>query len=89
MVPICLVLGTSLLSISMNVQVDRLYASMLLMEIFGTLGAGWALNLAMDLVFGLLPFFIVTALLVVRLGQNLGGARLHEFDEQGNLREKA
>jgi hypothetical protein len=24
----------------------------------------------------------------VRLGQNLGGARLHEVDEQENLREK-
>jgi hypothetical protein len=62
----------------------------LLVAIFGILGAGWAFNLTADLVvFGLLPFFVVTALLVVRLGQNFGGVRLHEMDKQENLREKA
>jgi hypothetical protein len=87
-VPILLVLATSVSFISWNLQVDRLYASMMLVAIFGPLGAGWAFNLPMGLVIGQLPFIEVTALLVVRLGQNLGGARLHEVDEQENLREK-
>lgn len=84
----CLVLGVSFLSISLNVLVDGLFVSISLLSIFGILGAGWAFNLALDLVCGLSPFVWVNAVLMVRLWRNFGRMSLHEKGETEDLREK-
>lgn len=87
MIPNCLTLATSISSIVRNLQVDRFYASMLPVAVLGTFTFGWALNLTMDLVvFGVLPMFMVTGLLVVRLRQGRGKQNIAE---QGYSTEKA
>jgi dihydroorotase-like cyclic amidohydrolase len=88
MIPICIVLAASLASIMRHVKVDKLYALLIFVAVSGSMGLGWALNLMADLVvFGLLPISVVSALMAIRLAQNLGAARLHELDEH-KLTEK-
>jgi hypothetical protein len=89
MVPICIVLAVSISAIARHVEVDRIYSSLMLIALSATLGIGWAFDLTADLVvFGLLPLFVVSALLATRLAQNVGGTRPHERGQQA-LTEKA
>lgn len=54
------------------------------------MGLGWAFELTADfVVFGLLPLLVVSALLVTRLAQSIGGTRRDQKEAQELLREKA
>jgi hypothetical protein len=89
MPPICLVLATSISAIARNVEVDRIYSSLMLTALTATLGLTWALDLTADLVvFGLLQLFVVSALLLTRLGQTANGTKRREERAQGALGEK-
>ena len=89
-IPICLAMAASISSIIHNLQVDWVYVSLLPVTIFGSLVTGWAISCPVDLVvLGLLPFFVVTALLVVMLRQKRLGKLEDVKVEQMLLWEKA
>jgi membrane protein implicated in regulation of membrane protease activity len=89
-VPICLVLGASISSIARHLEVDWIYSSLMLVALSGTVVLGWLFELSADLVvFGLLPLLVVSALLVTRLAQNIGGTRRDQKEAQEPLIEKA
>ncbi|KAE9377243.1 hypothetical protein N431DRAFT_480333 [Stipitochalara longipes BDJ] len=89
MIPICVVWAISVSSIVRSLEFDRLYCSFMLAALSGTIGLGWAFDLTADLVvFGLLPFLVVSSLLVTRLVQNMGSPEINQLEEGKSLPEK-
>jgi Na+/melibiose symporter-like transporter len=89
MIPISVIMAVSIGSLVRRVQTDVLYAIMLPIAVFGSVGVGWVVGAPVDLVvLAVLPFFLVTALLVVRMKQMLSEARI-EIDRGDEKLEKA
>jgi hypothetical protein len=90
MIPIGLIWAASVSLIVQRLELDRIYSSFMLIALSGTMGLGWAFDLSADLVvYGLLPFLVVSALLVTRLAQNMGDPGRNQMEEQKPLMEKA
>jgi len=72
MIPVCIVMGVSIVSFLTGIRLDRFFAWLSLVAILGSLGTAGILHLPVDIVaFGLLPWTLLLAFLATRVGQRI------------------